>query len=626
MIRRIFIKPIPAAAVMLTVLFGLLNTAGFAVAASAENLPPTQANTVTLLLAQADQEDQEPETGKRKIRRLGIDTTDEFELDLSIPEMQQPAVQTPEVRLPDPAQDADLQELLVRLAYDPGDSDAQTALNNLVVGVMQQARTAIDANDLGLARRLTGAVATIRPDTPGLGDLQDQIRQRDQARQLLTDAQLAIDERRFLQPEEDNAMAYLNAALVINPDDQEAQDMLQVIQTSLVEDALTLAQEQQDFESADIILGQAETVIENSSAIEAARTEIGKLMMAQAQDLGDQVRQDIEQGSFDAAESKLNQMVAFGAEPDLVDPLRLSLADARIYGGFEPGQIIIDSFINGLETGPPVVVMPSGSYLMGSPEDERFRVKNEGPQRRVIFERGFALGEKELSVAEFSLFVDSTGYRTDAERLGNSRVYDESSGLLTRRDGVTWQQNYQGLVGSDELPVIHVSWNDAINYLQWLSLQTERIYRLPSESEFEYSLRAGSQTMYWWGEGTPDIVLTNTTGDRDVSDSRRRWNSAFRKYDDGFWGPATVGSFQPNPFGLFDMAGNVSEWVEDCWHSTYAQAPDDPSAWVNPGCKTRVIRGGSWSSSPDQARSAFRLAASPETRASRVGFRVARDL
>jgi formylglycine-generating enzyme required for sulfatase activity len=120
--------------------------------------------------------------------------------------------------------------------------------------------------------------------------------------------------------------------------------------------------------------------------------------------------------------------------------------------------------------------------------------------------------------------------------------------------------------------------------------------------------------------------MENLTGARDRSPSHRSWANAFAGYGDGFWGPAPVASFLSNAFGVSDINGNVSEWVADCWHDSYSRAPNDGSAWVNPGCKERVVRGASWASSPAQARSAFRAGMDANTTSARIGFRVARDL
>ena len=186
--------------------------------------------------------------------------------------------------------------------------------------------------------------------------------------------------------------------------------------------------------------------------------------------------------------------------------------------------------------------------------------------------------------------------------------------------------DYEGKPAQPRDPVIHVSWNDAQAYVNWLATGTGKPYRLPSEAEFEYVLRAGGNTQYWWGNASPSKVVENITGERDSSHSRRFWAEAFPGYGDKFWGPAPVASFEPNPFGLYDMGGNVSEWVLDCWHDTYVRAPVDGSAWINPGCDQRVIRGGHWASLPNQTRSAYRRYAAPDYHDARVGFRIARDL
>jgi len=239
---------------------------------------------------------------------------------------------------------------------------------------------------------------------------------------------------------------------------------------------------------------------------------------------------------------------------------------------------------------------------------------------------GFALGQNEVTVAQFREFVRASGYVSDAEKLGGSSVYEETSGRIVERRGASWQSDYSGERAGDSLPVINVSWNDATAYLAWLSARTGKHYRLASETEFEYALRAGSTARYPWGDGDPDRVYGNFTGEGDRSPSKRSWTNAFPHYSDKYWGPAPVGSFPPDKFGLHDMEGNVSEWVEDCWHDNYVRAPRDSGAWVNPGCERRVVRGGSWGSDPDQVRSAFRIAARTDMRSARVGFRVARDL
>jgi formylglycine-generating enzyme required for sulfatase activity len=272
------------------------------------------------------------------------------------------------------------------------------------------------------------------------------------------------------------------------------------------------------------------------------------------------------------------------------------------------------------------VVIPLGSFQLGSPESEQDRKSNEGPRVSVRIERGFALARTEITVAEFRSFVRASGYTPSASQSGSSTIYDERSGSMSAKSGVSWESDHAGKNADDNLPVIHASWVDAKAYADWLSRETGKAYRLPSEAEFEYVLRSGTQTRYPWGDGNPGRLVGNLTGDADRSESRRNWVNAFPDYSDGYWGPAPVRNYEANRYGIHDINGNVSEWVEDCWHDSYQRAPSNGTAWVNAGCNRRVIRGGSWASSPDQARSAFRLTASPTTTNARLGFRVARDL
>ena len=180
----------------------------------------------------------------------------------------------------------------------------------------------------------------------------------------------------------------------------------------------------------------------------------------------------------------------------------------------------------------------------------------------------------------------ATGHRARATRRGYSTVYDERSGNFVRRGNVDWQSDYAGNRAGDDMPVVHVSAKDAMAYAEWLSQQTGQRYRLPSEAEFEYALRAGSDGRFPWGDGIAAGAQRATSpAALDVSPSGRRWRNAFAGYGDGSWGPAPVGSFRANAFGLHDLAGNVSEWVADCWHDSYRRAPRDGAAWVNPGCR-----------------------------------------
>jgi formylglycine-generating enzyme required for sulfatase activity len=169
--------------------------------------------------------------------------------------------------------------------------------------------------------------------------------------------------------------------------------------------------------------------------------------------------------------------------------------------------------------------------------------------------------------------------------------------------------------GRGKRPVINVSWHDAQAYAEWLSEQTGHSYRLPSEAEWEYAARGGSYWMYWW----------MAAEDADVTDGV--WANCHNCGSD--WDgirTAPVGQFPANPYGLYDMTGNVQEWVTDCYHDSYEGAPQDGSAWLRPHCTRRVVRGGGYTSPLDTLRSARRGQLDQETRLDNLGFRVVRDI
>ncbi len=441
----------------------------------------------------------------------------------------------------------------------------------------------------------------------------------------LVAARAAVRAGKIDQPPDDCAWSHYRAAQDIDPGNAEALQGLVVVQKALISRAIDVAREM-DFELAERMLEEAALVRESRELPDAAEEEIFAFRSQYAEDLEVRAVQAMDSGNFAQAEHALIEMIALGGAGSTVSQLRQRLEEARIYGGFRPGQIIRESFINQGFWTPESVVVLAGSYMMGSSAFEDGRKDNEGPRHRVMFRRGFAMGRTEVTVKEFRMFARQTGYRSDARQQGHSTIYNHQSGRLAKRDDVNWEMNYEGKKAKDNEPVVHVSWNDAMAYVQWLARGTGKSYRLPTEAEFEYALRGGQTGRYWWGDGAPPKMVENLTGELDVSRGRRQWSTYFEGYKDGYWGPAPVASFVTNPFGLHDMAGNVGEWVRDCWHDTYLRAPVDGTAWLNPGCKLRTIRGGYWASSPDQVRSAFRLSAQADRRDARIGIRIARDL
>lgn len=159
-------------------------------------------------------------------------------------------------------------------------------------------------------------------------------------------------------------------------------------------------------------------------------------------------------------------------------------------------------------------------------------------------------------------------------------------------------------------PARDISWEDAEQYVKWLSKISGKSYRLPSEAEWEYAVRGGTSTRYWWGEQM-------RPGSANCKGCGEPWQQG---------GPANVGSFPANPYGLHDMNGSVWEWVSDCWHNTYQSAPVDGRSWNSPNCRVRVIRGGSWRDGASYMLSSTRFKYDASVRHSQNGFRVARDL
>lgn len=271
---------------------------------------------------------------------------------------------------------------------------------------------------------------------------------------------------------------------------------------------------------------------------------------------------------------------------------------------------------------PEMMVVPTGSYEMGSPSkrEEAGRKPNERPAHQVTLEHPFAVGVYEVTRAEFGRFVEATRYSTGTDCV----TYEE--GKIERRSGRYWGN--PGFRQSEQDPVVCVSWEDAQAYVQWLSKETGRAYRLLSEAEWEYVARAGTRTARYWGEGYWAEGFrawghcTHANG-ADASSDLPKYETA--DCDDGYTRTSAVGVYGANAFGLHDVLGNVSEWVQDCWHASYHDAPSDGRVWESGDCSKRVIRGGSWLSPPYEIRSAARSGIY-NIRANMVGFRLARTL
>jgi formylglycine-generating enzyme required for sulfatase activity len=231
---------------------------------------------------------------------------------------------------------------------------------------------------------------------------------------------------------------------------------------------------------------------------------------------------------------------------------------------------------------PEMIVIPAGSFTMGSPANEKAPLGNEGPQHAVAIARPFAVSKFVVTFEDWDACV-SVGACPQASDSG---------------------------FGRGKKPVINVNLDDAQQYVGWLSRMTGQPYRLLSEAEWEYAGRAGSTTAYSWGD---EIGV----GNANCKGCGSQWDNR---------GTSPVGSFKPNAFGLYDMHGNVWQWVEDCYHGDYNEAPADGSAWTSGDCSIHVVRSGAWNLDPQFVRSAFRVRFTTVGRDFNLGFRVGRTL
>lgn len=238
---------------------------------------------------------------------------------------------------------------------------------------------------------------------------------------------------------------------------------------------------------------------------------------------------------------------------------------------------------------PSMVVIAPGSFVMGSPSSESEHKANEEPQHSVSINYSFAVGKFEVTFAEWDACV-------------------AAGGCTHRPDDAGW--------GRGTRPVINVNWDDAQSYVRWLQQKTKKPYRLLNEAEWEYVARAGTTTPFTLGS-TINTDQANFDGNYTYNGSSK---GSYRQKT------VPVGSFSANPFGLYDLAGNVWEWVQDCYQADFKNAPTDGSAIDSNNCSARAFRGGSWDSTPVGLRSAYRYSYPPDKRYTILGFRIARNL
>lgn len=304
------------------------------------------------------------------------------------------------------------------------------------------------------------------------------------------------------------------------------------------------------------------------------------------------------------------------------------------------GEVITNSI------GMKLVRIPAGEFFMGSTVEDltkmvaldplQFKAENasrEQPRHSVKITRPFYLGRFEVTRGQFAAFVAARSFRTEGERDGNGAVgWNESEGKFDgSKPEYTWKST--GFAQDDSHPVVNVSWNDAVAFCEWLSEKEGRIYRLPTEAEWEYACRAGGATLWHHGDDPEGLARVANVGDATAKDKLADASASYSEIKylssrDGYVFTAPPGQYEPNAFGLYDMHGNVEEWCAD-WYDAKAYqgrtgTTADPlvrsASWNG-----RVERGGNWTQIAAHVRSAMRSGHAPDDRGPILGFRVARS-
>ncbi len=273
-----------------------------------------------------------------------------------------------------------------------------------------------------------------------------------------------------------------------------------------------------------------------------------------------------------------------------------------------------------------LILIPAGEFLMGAPESDKEANLYERPQHKVQITRPFYMGMHEVTVVQFRQFVEATAYKTDPERQAYKVPgYDEDERAFVT-SSVRYSWNEPGFKQFDTHPVVNISWNDAVEFCEWLSEKDgKHVFRLPTEAEWEYACRAGTTTCYLLADKPTSYKTRENVGDESLEELLRYKDQIFSllnpaaPWNDGIPFTAKVGSFKPNSFGLYDMYGNVCEWVDDLGQG-YRQENRNmsSSAWK----VQKILRGGCWAWGPFTCRSSIRFYSMPSRANAEWGFRV----
>jgi sulfatase modifying factor 1 len=279
---------------------------------------------------------------------------------------------------------------------------------------------------------------------------------------------------------------------------------------------------------------------------------------------------------------------------------------------------------------PEVVVVPTGKATIGASLEEEKRhgmsLVNRGksiPLHKVSFAKPFGMGKYPVTIAQFRQFVNETGYRTSDSCF--VQYYNDGHYIYEQARGYSWRA--PSFPQEDNHPVVCVSAEDAEAYAAWLSEKTGHDYSLPNEAQYEYALRAGTTTSFFWGEDRTKACEYANQPDLDQAREMNAPSGPEYRFQcsDGYAFTSPVGSFKPNAWGLYDMQGNIWEWTEDCWNNSYEGAPTDGSTWTTGDCDARPSRGGSYGNAVHSAYAGVRAPRHASYNGHSWGFRIVRN-
>ena len=476
----------------------------------------------------------------------------------------------------------------------PAHPDAVRGMERVIDSYMELFGTAVEQEDFEKAAGYLAKIGELHPDSPVLDEGEQRLKDARQARvdrlaEQERQRQAELERQRITNAVKEHWTAFETA--IQSEDLDEATDILNQVRTLDPEEP-GLVRGEQGLEAlhAELERQRAETIQAHWSAFDTA---LAAEDLDEATSILPQIRDlNSEDPGLSAGEQRL-EVVRAELERKRLEALKLELA----------GEM---------------VSIPGGTFQMGDLSGDGD--DDEKPVHGVTVP-AFMMGKYEVTVGQFRRFVEATEYRTDAERNtdGNAGCWSNAGEKRDWMAGRSWRN--PGFSAGDDHPVVCVSWNDAEAFVEWLSAETGKVFRLPTESEWEYAARAGSSTKYHFGNSESQLCRYGNHADTssDISWRNETCSDGVGKRT------AVVGRYKPNNYGLYDVHGNAWELVQDCWNDSYAGAPSEGRAWTLGDCSRRVVRGGSWHNGPSGVRSATRDGTDHSFRSNTLGFRLAQD-